>query len=380
MSPETDRSAAVSGRAKSRADMKSDHELAGIEILRFVCAFAVLIWHYQNFFFVGEWTPAIGAAVRPTLPWYRYLRVFYDNGSLAVEFFWVISGFIFYWHYAGPIRTRAVKFADFLTRRFSRLYPLHFVTLITVAVAQHVYYRSHQTNFIYVWDKPIWFASHLLFASNWFTRQPLTFNAPIWSVSIEMLIYLSFFVIARAFRLHILVAVCAAAAFAICFNFLHSFINPDVFACGMYFFAGGVAQQLSARPGVFAIAGCVLVGIPIVLTLGHYGLNAPFLLFLATSSAIVFTRLGETACGVAFRHLAFLGNATYSSYLLHFPLQLLAVMVVDEIGWKRSVFYSPISLLTYLCLVAGLSLVVYRYFEMPAQNLIRGVVRRHRAV
>jgi peptidoglycan/LPS O-acetylase OafA/YrhL len=357
---------------------KKGHELAGIEVLRFVCAFGVLIWHYQNFFFVGVWVPAIGAELRPTLPWYRFLSLFYDNGSLAVEFFWAISGFIFYWHYAGPIRTGAVKFSDFLARRFSRLYPLHFATLIAVTIAQLFYYRAHQTYFIYVWNKPIWFASHLLFASNWLTRQPLTFNGPIWSVSIEMLIYLSFFVIARSFRQHILVAAGAAAAFAVCFNFLHTFINPDVFACGMYFFAGGVAQQLAARRYALPIAGCAVVAIPIALKFGPYGLNSAFLVLLATSAVIVFTRLGETVFGVAFRHLAFLGNATYSSYLLHFPLQLLMVIVVDAMGWKRSVFHSPISLLAFLCLVVGLSLVVYRHFEMPAQNLIRGVVRQRR--
>ena len=352
-------------------DMKQNHELAGIEILRFVCALGVLIWHYQNFFFIGEWLPAVGAALRPTLPFYRLLFVFYDSGSLAVPFFWVISGFIFYWHYAGPIRTRAVNFPDFFRRRFSRLYPLHFVTLMAVAVAQYIYFRTHQTTFIYSWNKPIWFVSHLFFASNWFTRQPLTFNGPIWSVSIEIVIYLSFFVIARTFTPRILVAACAATGFAACFIFLHSFINPDVFACGMYFFAGGVAQRLSARRAALPIAGAGIVGMWAALTFGHYSLNAPFLLFLAACSVIVCTRLGETVLHAPFRHLAFLGNATYSSYLLHFPLQLLAVIVVDAVGWKRSVFYSPISFLGFLFVVVGLSLVVHRYFEMPAQNLIR---------
>jgi peptidoglycan/LPS O-acetylase OafA/YrhL len=214
----------------------------------------------------------------------------------------------------------------------------------------------------------------LLFASNWLARQPLTFNGPIWSVSIEILIYLSFFVIARTLRPGVLVAAGAAAAFSVCFNFLHSVINPDVFSCGMYFFAGGVAQRLSAHRAALPIAGGTLVAVLAAVTFEKYGLNSVSLLLLATASVITFTRLGETVFGVPFRHLAFLGNATYSSYLLHFPLQLLLVIVVDAIGWKRSVFYSPVSLLAYLSLVVGLSLVVYRHFEMPAQNFIRGMV------
>jgi peptidoglycan/LPS O-acetylase OafA/YrhL len=355
--------------------LKQSHELAGVEILRFSCAFGVLIWHYQHFFFLGAWNSAVGQALRPTLPLYHALSIFYDNGFLAVPFFWVISGFIFYWQYCEPVRNRAVKFSDFLVRRFSRLYPLHLITLVIVAIGQYVYSRSHQTSFIYLGNKPIWFASQLLFASNWLARQPLTFNGPIWSVSIEILIYLSFFFIAYTFRPRALVAACVAAAFSICFNFLHSFINQDVFACGMYFFGGGVAQRLAMRPRALPLAACAAVAMLAALKFGLYEVNSASVLLLATSSVIVFTKLGETVFGVPFRRFAFFGNATYSSYLLHFPLQLFIVIVVDAVGWERNIFYSPMMFLAFLSLVVGLSLVVHRYLEMPAQNFIRAGAR-----
>jgi peptidoglycan/LPS O-acetylase OafA/YrhL len=351
--------------------VKKDHELAGIEILRFVCALGVLIWHYQHFFFRGAWNAELGAALRPTLPLYSVFFIFYENGSLAVPFFWVISGFIFYWQYSAAVRSGAVKFRDFLVRRFSRLYPLHFVTLVLVALGQYVYFESHRETFIYSWNKPIWFASQLLFASNWFTRQPETFNGPIWSVSIEIVIYLLFFAIARAFGPRALVAMSIAAVCSISFNFLHSFINPDVFACGMYFFAGGIAQRLSVRPASLQIAGFAAALTLAVLIFGHYRLNAVYLLLLAMSFVIIMTKLGEAVLRVPFRHLAFLGNATYSSYLLHFPVQLLFVILVDAIGWSRDIFYSPIAFIVYLAGVVGLSLIVHRYFEMPAQSFIR---------
>src|SRR5258708_27237099 len=127
--------------------MKKDHELAGIEILRFVCAFGVLVWHYQHFFFRGAWNAEIGAALRPKLPLYSWFSFFYNNGSLAVPFFWVISGFIFYWHYADIVSSGGVKLRDFSVRRFSRLYPLHFFTLILSALGQFAYYESHREPF-----------------------------------------------------------------------------------------------------------------------------------------------------------------------------------------------------------------------------------------
>ena len=359
--------------------MKQKEELAGIEILRFLCAFGILIWHYQHFFFIGEWNSSIGEALRPTLPLYQLLSFFYENGSLAVPFFWVISGFIFYWHYCESVRNGTVVFTDFLTRRFSRLYPLHFVTLVSVAVGQYVYYVSHQTTFIYQWNRPIWFISQLLFASNWFTRQPLTFNGPIWSVSIEILVYLSFFFVVRAFRQSAFSIICMTILFAGLFNFVQSFVNTQVFACGMYFFAGGAAQRYSS--GRFSLIGAICV-LAVVLYAVHAAVipvNAASVLVLAVCSVIVFTRLGNTAFGASFRYFGFLGNATYASYLLHFPLQLLIVILVDAIGWRRDMFSRPGIFVGYLLVVIGSSLLVHRYFEMPLQKAIRaGAKRRHK--
>jgi peptidoglycan/LPS O-acetylase OafA/YrhL len=179
--------------------MKQGHELVGIEVLRFLCALSVLIWHYDHFFFTGAFDISFAEEIRHKLPLYPLLSFFYNNGSLAVQIFWAISGFIFYWHYVQSINAGTVPFYEFFVRRFSRLYPLHFATLLIVAVWQFIYYASHQTTFIYSWNKPIWFVSQLMFASNWLTRQPVTLNGPIWSISIEILIYLSFFGIARLF-------------------------------------------------------------------------------------------------------------------------------------------------------------------------------------
>jgi peptidoglycan/LPS O-acetylase OafA/YrhL len=362
----------------------ANNELAGIEILRFLCAFGVLIWHYQHFFFHGEWNRDVGRSLRRTEPLYGALAVFYDNGYLAVPFFWVISGFIFYWYYAESVRSGNVGFTDFAMRRFSRLYPLHFVTLLIVAVAQYFYWRSHGATFIYGWNKPIWFVSHLLFASNWLERQVYTFNGPIWSVSIEILIYLLFFGVARAFGSRVTVALCASVVFAFGFNFLHTFLNSQVFACGMYFFAGGVAQWLSARRGALPVAAGMTITMLVLIVIGKFALTAWLVLPLAASSVICMVKLGESTMRTSFGRLAFLGNATYSSYLIHFPIQLLAVSIMDALGLGRSIFYSPVALLAYLGSVIGAALLVHRYFEMPAQNAIRKALnsftRRRRMV
>ena len=358
-------------------EMKKDQELSGIELLRFLCAFGVVVWHYQQFFFKGEWDPVTSEAMRPTFPCYSALKIFYENGSLAVPFFWVISGFIFNWHYARSIENRSVGMTEYILRRFSRLYPLHLATLLAVVVGQHYYFASHNSYFIYVWSKPIWFAAQLLFASNWFAREPLSFNGPIWSVSIEVLIYLVFFAATRILRPGLRISVVISLIFALLYYYSRTFLNPLVFSCGMYFFAGSVANQAMKFRPIFPLASALAVALLLGLTLGAVPINDASMLVLAMCVVITSAGASNTALRPGLRRVAFLGNATYSSYLLHFPLQLAMVLVVDFLGISRDIFYNPLALLLYLSLVIALSLLAHKFFEMPAQKLIRDRAGRH---
>jgi peptidoglycan/LPS O-acetylase OafA/YrhL len=88
---------------------------------------------------------------------------------------------------------------------------------------------------------------------------------------------------------------------------------------------------------------------------------------LATCSVLLFARFGETKVGASiFRHGAFLGNATYSSYLVHFPIQLGIVIVANALGYDRFVFFSPVCLVSYLAVVTGVSCAVFHLLEVPA--------------
>ena len=69
------------------------------------------------------------------------------------------------------------------------------------------------------------------------------------------------------------------------------------------------------------------------------------------------------------------GNMTYSSYLLHFPLQL--VIVVCFAAAARPVpLYSGALFAVYLLTTLLSPYVPFRFFEAPAQRLIRGAFRR----
>jgi len=64
------------------------------------------------------------------------------------------------------------------------------------------------------------------------------------------------------------------------------------------------------------------------------------------------------------------GNMTYSSYLIHFPIQLVIVIFFAWIG--RSIPYDSVAFFCSFFLVTLLaSYYIYRWFELPAQAWIR---------
>src|SRR4051812_13924211 len=100
------------------------NEFRGLDILRFVLSIAVVIWHYQHFFY-----PFVPFSSREIFldkqPYFRYLSFFYTQGLYAVHMFWFISGIIFTKIYRPKISSHKVGLLTYLENRYSRLYPLH---------------------------------------------------------------------------------------------------------------------------------------------------------------------------------------------------------------------------------------------------------------
>ena len=71
------------------------------------------------------------------------------------------------------------------------------------------------------------------------------------------------------------------------------------------------------------------------------------------------------------RRFAFLGDISYSSYLLHFPLQLVCAIALAAWGIDRSVCNSPLFMLGFFAVLVAVSRMSYRWLEMPAQWSIR---------
>jgi peptidoglycan/LPS O-acetylase OafA/YrhL len=361
----------------------SQHKnLLGLELLRFLSAVGVVFWHYQHFFMHGsQIDPGFVRAAQPLYPAFAF---FYEQGHHSVELFWLISGYIFFWKYHQAVHTRAVDGWAFFVMRFSRLYPLHLLTLLAVALLQIAYRAGHGgADFAFAANSWHDFALQLAFASNWgFEINTLSFNGPIWSVSREIVIYAVFFLVSRLvltrFAGRILLLGLAGTLWLANDRF-GGFAAGRVFlTVSVYFFAGGLIQAiaiaaparlLKAAAPVAALAALALV---VFVFRNDDGTPKGAVLAAASLTLIAFLGLEEWPFAKpALVRLAPLADMTYSSYLLHFPIQLVMVLAVDALGLGRGLFLSPVALGVFFAAVFGLARLAFDRFERPAQDVIR---------
>src|SRR5882672_6997435 len=96
--------------------------LHSLDALRGIAALAVVAFHYSNFFTVGNALPASFNV--SDQPFYGMVPLIYKSGWLAVDLFFTLSGFVFFWLYSARVSDRSVSAGKFFLLRFSRLYPL----------------------------------------------------------------------------------------------------------------------------------------------------------------------------------------------------------------------------------------------------------------
>ena len=380
--------------------------LYSLDALRGVAALSIVIWHWQHFYAIsGTWQAGWH---RESQPFYWLLKPLYLEGWAAVDLFFALSGFVFFWLYAAAIREGKVKAGKFALLRFSRLYPLHFLTLIAALVLQTMFLGAVGKFFIF--DAGDWgrFATNLLVLQQWLPpNTDQYFNGPAWTVSIEAVLYVLFFLLCRAglngWRSAL--AVSLGGVFLFHWNW---FIARGL----MGFFLGGVAyfamdkirtlnsaRLISRLLGVLALALWGVVVIEILYGPLHaacswlsdrvpddwdyYSENADdifHMLYIYTviPVTIVALALQEELLGRAYKRLSYLGDISYSTYMLHFPLQIACALLALYFGLKPAAFMHGYSMIAFYAALIGLGALSYRFYEKPMQALLRDLPARFR--
>lgn len=357
-----------------------------LDALRGIAALTVIFWHWQHFF--APLNPQGVPLQQNQQPFFWALSFLYRHGYTAVQLFFCLSGFVFFWLYAGRIASQSISLKHFSILRLSRLYPLHLATLLLVAIGQLSYHAMTQDQFVYHVNDLYHFGLNLLFISAWGFEKGYAFNAPIWSVSVEIFLYGVFFLVCR----HVKPGWAGIFTGIIAGYFLQKLVGP--LGVGMvFFFLGGMAHRLfetaarSAKnlamhwwvPG----ATVLLWGISVIAASPPQQRPAPVFLqwlgpdiFSACTLAlfpltVLSLALIEAQRGALGQRLALLGDLSYSCYLLHFPLQLGIALAMTAWHVDQGIAYSRAFMLLFFATLMLASFISHRFFEMPVQRWLR---------
>ena len=117
-------------------------------------------------------------------------NTFFAEGYIGVSFFFVLSGFILAYNYFDRIFLKKISYIDFLISRISRIFPLHFLTLLISIPLVISIYSDNFLTMESILQIPIFFFNTFLIQSFIPIKGVyFSFNSVSWSISNELFFY-----------------------------------------------------------------------------------------------------------------------------------------------------------------------------------------------
>lgn len=343
--------------------MQVRHELRPLTSARGIAAWYVVLYHIRE---------SAGGSLPP------WLIDIFAKGYLAVDFFFVLSGFVIWLNYGRLLRDhRWSGIPHFLWRRLARVYPLHLLMLIgAVAFALVCLRTGRGMPPDFAWDT---LPFHLLLLQNWGFLPHLGWNIPAWSISCELGAYLLFPLLVIAIDWQKLPSGALIAILGLLMAGLWA-----VFAVAGKDLLGNDIPHLGLPRCLFEFAMGTIVAalwlrwreregrIAVVATLLLFGIAARYagapeplaLPFIFVNLLLVLALTAEGRNPMKGRVIHWFGEISYATYLVHALLFLLF-----KIGFVSDATAVPLPLLgLFLLLVLAASAALYHGFELPAQR------------
>jgi peptidoglycan/LPS O-acetylase OafA/YrhL len=351
------------------ADRTSPAHLDALTGIRGIAAWLVVLYHIRDSLISILPAPVIAVLAK---------------GYLAVDLFFILSGFVLWYNYAPRLRDggpdaggwRAA--GHFLWRRIARIWPLHvFILALFAAFAPAFVAAGRDASYYPLSELPL----HVLLIQNWGFTTELKWNDPAWSISTEMAAYLAFPLIVLAAKWERLptAALLTLGLVVVTAIPLYFWADDDTILgadisrlglvrCLLEFSLGNLLCLLwlrwrgTAHGAKIAFAACVAIvcagiGLALPETVFVPACFAAGLLALALGRGVIVRALGGPL-------LRYLGEISYSTYLAHtflfLAFKLAYAGTTPQIGWT--------GLAAFLVLVLAASVALYHGVEKPAQR------------
>jgi peptidoglycan/LPS O-acetylase OafA/YrhL len=322
----------------------------------------------------------------------RFAQVI-NHGYLAVDFFFLLSGFVI--GYAYDDRWRRMSLGEFFQRRLIRLHPMIVVSMLIGALA---FYFQGGTLFPMIADTPLWRVLLIMVVGmtllpvppaldlrGWGEMHPL--NGPAWSLFFEYVANVLYALVLRRLPNRIL-AVLALLAGTVLVHYLVAGPNGDViggwsldpvqFRLGFtrlaYPFCAGLLLSRVVRPGSVA-HGFPLAGAILFATMALPRIGGPSTLWMnglyeavcivAVFPLVVWLGASARAGARTGRACAALGGLSYPLYIVHYPF------VYTYTAWTNEHHVAlrdglPVAAATFVACVA-LAWLLLKYYDEPVR-------------
>ncbi|MFG6447592.1 acyltransferase family protein [Roseateles sp. BYS180W] len=365
-------------------EAQSVTKIEALESIRGLAAMLIVLFH------VPHWNASFNMG-------------FINNSYLMVDLFFVLSGFVICKTYADRIHSGR-DLACFQFLRFGRLYPVHLVFLLVFLAIETAKYLSQKklgvqsantqpfsTNNLHT------FVQHLFLVQGMGpTGNPMTFNIPAWSISVEFYTYLVFGLSVMFFdkwksHVHALIAV----AVLLLLLTDQTFGFSDFLRCLLGFFLGCLSATLLANrklniPKITSLL--VLVAFAAYLHYKTPDKDDMYTYAFATALVISVVAASDGYLNkiLSWRFFVWLGSISYAVYMSHLAILWFSNQIIrmvlkrPEAPAGRQKFMTPqleaweawLALGLVFAVILVVSVLVHKYLENPWRQKSRAFAFR----
>jgi peptidoglycan/LPS O-acetylase OafA/YrhL len=320
------------------------------------------------------------------------LRAWFPGRYLAVDFFFVLSGFVLAHAYGQKLEQGTLSPFGFMRTRLIRLYPFYLLGLVLGLLLPLLAVLRGWEDASPLPEIATVAAFSLLFlpapSYSWTGGHLYPFNGPSWSLFFELVANLIYGFIARYLTWLVLGIGLTIMAVLVAFTVMrHEDLGPgwlwQHFDAGLSrviycFFAGVAVYKLRDRVKLPALPAWASV----IALLVIFAVPAPGLLRQAFDifAAIVLMPLlvalasGAKVGGRAGRLCATLGLLSYGVYALHVPVMNLVNLAMQFLGVSLPYGFMNVALVAGV--TAIIAAVATRYYDAPFRKLLSGRAKR----
>lgn len=305
---------------------------------------------------------------------------FISNGYLSVDLFFILSGFIMSCVYENKFKSGVTfdGYMQFIKGRVARVYPLY---LFIIAMISFLYLANNiRTPSTKEYFSLVFFLQSIFIVSN-------NLVSHAWSIAVEVLAYILFpftiLIIARS-RKYLTPAFCIVISFAgLIVVSRYGLWGPmDVVTgplailrcfCGYLLGMSGFIilrdykdKITPAGVEITLILACIIS----LIALNIKGMDLITILGFSLIIPALSLSNGLIAKALSAKPIVYLGEISYSIYLIHYPLCRKLAFIPAWVHKKTGLLdINIIALIMTICL----SMLTYRFVEVPCRNLIKGM-------